>query len=99
MGAGCIFGLVFWSDVGHSRLTKIRELLAHPEDVEKAHEAIAERVGKLKLEATNENGKRMYLAHGKVDFFGEEDLAHSGGAGGPAWTERLRVRFEWLAAA
>jgi hypothetical protein len=28
-----------------SRLTKIRELLAHPEDVEKANEAIAERVG------------------------------------------------------
>ena len=51
-----------------SRLTKIRELLAHPEDVEKAHEAIADRVGQLTLEATNENGKRTYLAHGKVDF-------------------------------
>jgi hypothetical protein len=35
----------------------------------------------------------------KVDFFGEEDLAHSGGVGGPEWTERLPVRFEWLAAA
>jgi hypothetical protein len=32
--------------------------------------------------------KRTYLAHGKVDFFGEEDLAHSGGAGGPACTTR-----------
>ena len=51
-----------------SRLTKIRELLAHPEDVEKAHKAIAERVGQLTLEATNENGKRTYLAHGNVDF-------------------------------
>ena len=71
-----------------SRLTKIRELLAHPEDVEKAHEAIAERVGRLTLEATNENGKRTYLAHGKVDFFGEEDLAHSSGAGCPACTTR-----------
>jgi hypothetical protein len=88
MGAGCIFGLVFgvtwvYASQVHSRLTKIRELLAHPEDVEKAHEAIAERVGQLTLEATNENGKRTYLAHGKVDFFGGEDLAHSGGAGGP----------------
>jgi len=71
-----------------SRLTKIRELLAHPEDVEKAHEAIAERVGQLTLEATNENGKRTYLAHGKVDFFSEGDLAHSGGAGGPVRNSR-----------
>lgn len=71
-----------------SRLTKIRELLAHPEDVEKAHEAIAERVGQLTLEATNENGKRTYLAHGKVDFFGEEGLAHSGGAACPDHTTR-----------
>ncbi len=26
----------------------------------------------------NENGKKTYLAHGKVDFFGEVELAHSG---------------------
>jgi site-specific DNA recombinase len=65
------------------RLAKIRELLAHPENIQKAHEAIAERVGQLTLQATDENGKRTYVAHGKVDFFGEEDLAHSDGAGGP----------------
>ena len=74
-----------------SRLTKIRELLAHPENVEKAHEAIAERVGQLTLEATNENGKRTYLAHGKVDFFGEEELAHSAGAGGQNRTGYARL--------
>jgi site-specific DNA recombinase len=74
-----------------SRLTRIRELLKHPEDVEKAHEAIAERVGQLTLEATNENGKRTYLAHGKEDFFGEEDLAHSGGAGGQNRTGYARL--------
>jgi hypothetical protein len=68
------------------RLAKIRELLAHPEDVHKAHEVLAERVGQLTLVATNDNGKGAYLAHGKVDFFGEEDLAHSDGAGGPACT-------------
>jgi site-specific DNA recombinase len=74
-----------------SRLTKIRELLAHPESVEKAHEALAESVGKLTLEATTENGKRTYLAHGKIDFFGEAEMAHSGGAGGQNRTGYARL--------
>jgi hypothetical protein len=82
-----------------SRLSKIRELLGRPENVQEAHEALAECVGRLTLEATNENGKKRYLAHGKVDFFDEGELAHSDGAEGPAWTERLPVRFEWLPAA
>jgi hypothetical protein len=67
---------------------RIRELLARPENVQEAHEALAERVGQLTLEATNENGKKTYLAHGKVDFFGEEELAHSDGAGGLACTQQ-----------
>ena len=67
---------------------KIRELLAHPESVEKAHQALAESVGKLTLESTTKNGKRTYIAHGKVDSFGEAELAHSGGAGGPDRTTR-----------
>jgi hypothetical protein len=71
-----------------SRLSKVRELLARPENIQEAHEALAERVGQLTLEATNNNGKRTYLAHGKVDFFGEEELAHSDGAGGPVCTTR-----------
>ncbi len=41
-----------------SRLSKIRELLARPENIQEAHEALAERVGQLTLEATNENGKK-----------------------------------------
>jgi hypothetical protein len=65
-----------------SRLSKIQELLARRENIQEAHEALAERVGQLTLEATNENGKKTYLAHGKIDFFGEEELAHSDGAGG-----------------
>ena len=72
-----------------SRLSKIRELLARPENIQEAH---AERIGQLTLEASNENGKKTYLAHGKVDFFGEEGLAHSDGAGGPARTDR-DIRF------
>jgi hypothetical protein len=59
------------------RLTKIRELLAHPENVQKAHEVLAERVGQLTLEPVDDNGKRKYLAHGKVDFFGADGLAHA----------------------
>ena len=68
------------------RLAKMRVPPAHPEDTQKAHEILANRVGQLRLEATTENGKRTYLAHGKVDFFGEENFAHSDGAGGPART-------------
>ena len=64
-----------------SRLSKIRELLARPENIQEAHEALAERIGQLTLQATNENGKKTYLAHGIVDFFGEEESAYSDGAG------------------
>jgi hypothetical protein len=51
------------------------------------------------MEPVSENGKMTYRYHGKVDFFGDRAMARTGGAGGPAWTERLPVRFEWLAAA
>jgi hypothetical protein len=74
-----------------ARLTKIRELLAHPENVQKAHEALAERVGHLTLEPVEESGKRAYLAHGKVDFFGETEMAHSDGAGGQNRTGYARL--------
>jgi len=65
-----------------SRLTKIRELLSQPEDIAKLHELLAEQLGSITLEPVTENGKRTYLAHGKVDFFGEEALVRTGGAGG-----------------
>ena len=74
-----------------SRLAKIRDLLAHPENVQRAHEALSERVGQLTLEVTSEGGKKTYLAHGKVDFFGEERLAHSDGAGGQNRTGYARL--------
>ena len=74
-----------------ARLTKIRELLAHPENVQKAHEALVERVGQMTLEPVDENGKRTYHAHGKVDFFGEESVAHSDGAGGQNRTGYARL--------
>jgi hypothetical protein len=74
-----------------SRLSRIRELLARPDNVQEAHEALAERVGQLTLEATNEDEKRTYLAHGKVDFFDEGKLAHSDGAGGQNRTGYARL--------
>jgi hypothetical protein len=60
-------------------------------DVQKAHEVLAERVGQLTLEPVDDNGKRSYVAHGKVDFFGEEGLAHSDGAGGQNRTGYARL--------
>jgi hypothetical protein len=75
-----------------ARLTRIRELLARPENIAKAHEALAEQVGCITLEPVSENGKRSYLAHGEVDFFGEEAvMAHSGGAGGQNRTGYARL--------
>ena len=60
---------------------------------------LADQIGKFKLERVNENGRISFKANGNIDFFGEEVLTRVDGAGGPAWTERLPVRFEWLAAA
>jgi len=40
-----------------SRLSKNRELLARPENVQEAHEALAERIGRLTLEATRKRKK------------------------------------------
>jgi site-specific DNA recombinase len=73
-----------------SRLAKIRELLAHPESIAGAHELLAEQLGSITLEPVTENGKRTYLAHGKVDFFGEGE-ARSSGAGGQNRTGYARL--------
>jgi hypothetical protein len=40
-----------------------------------------------------------WLQSRNIDFFGEESITRVGGAGGRNWTERLPVRFVWLAAA
>jgi site-specific DNA recombinase len=67
-----------------SRLTKIRELISHPESVDLARAALAEHFGTFTLEPTMQDGEPTYLAHGKIDFFGDEAMARTGGAGGPA---------------
>src|SRR5436190_12676227 len=82
-----------------SRLTRLRELLTNPGAIHEARVLLAEQIGKFTLERVEENGKVSFKANGNIDFFGEEAFTRVGGAGGPAWTERLPVRFEWLAAA
>lgn len=65
-----------------SRLTNIRKLIAHPESVDQARAALAEHFGAFTLQPVTKDGKTSYLAHGKVDFFGDEAMARTGGAGG-----------------
>jgi len=69
-----------------SRLTKIRELISHPESIDLARAMLAEHFGTFTLEPTIQGGEPVYLAHGKVDFFGDEAMARTGGAGGTART-------------
>ncbi len=71
-----------------SRLTKIRELISHPESVDLARAVLAEHFGTFTVEPTVQNGEPVYLAHGKVDFFGDEAMARTGGAGGSVRTVR-----------
>ena len=66
--------------------------------VHEARALLAEQIRKFTLEPKSP-GKITLKANGQIDFFGEEALTRVGGAEGPAWTERLPVRFEWLAAA
>jgi site-specific DNA recombinase len=74
-----------------SRLTKIRELISHPESIDLARAVLAEHFGTFTLEPTIQNGEPVYLAHGKVDFFGEEAMARTGGAGGQNRTGYARL--------
>ena len=74
-----------------SRLTDIRKLIAHPEGIDQARAALAEHFGAFTLEPVTQAGKTTYLAHGKVDFFGDEAMARTGGAGGQNRTGYARL--------
>jgi site-specific DNA recombinase len=74
-----------------SRLTKIRELISHPESIDLARAVLAEHFGTFTLEPTMQDGEPVYLAHGKVDFFGNEVMARTGGAGGQNRTGYARL--------
>ncbi len=74
-----------------SRLTKIRELISHPESIDLARAVLAEHFGTFTLEPTIQDGEPVYLAHGKVDFFGDEAMTRTGGAGGQNRTGYARL--------
>jgi hypothetical protein len=74
-----------------SRLTKIRELISHPESIDLARAVLAEHFGTFTLEPAMQDGEPVYLAHGKVDFFGDEVMARTGGAGGQNRTGYARL--------
>ena len=59
-------------DFAISRLAKIRELITHPDSIDLARAVLAEHFGTFTLEPTVQGGEPVYLAHGKVDFFGDE---------------------------
>jgi hypothetical protein len=58
-----------------SRLTKICELISHPESIDLARAVLAEHFGTFTLEPTIRDGEPVYLAHGNVDFLGDEEMA------------------------
>lgn len=64
-----------------SRLTEIRELISDPESIGLARAVLAEHFGTFTLEPKIKDGEPVYLAHCNVDFFGEETMARTGGAG------------------
>ena len=45
----------------------------------------------IRNEVVGRDGKATYLAHGKVDFFGDEAMARTGGAGGQNRTGYARL--------
>ena len=74
-----------------SRLGKIRELLRTRDDIAMLHEMLAEQLGSITLKPVIEDGKRLYLAQGKVDFLGEEAYLRTGGARGQNRTGYARL--------
>src|SRR5579859_8298836 len=57
-----------------TRLAKIRELISHPESLDLAQAVPAKHFGTFMLEPTIDEGEPVYLAHAKVDFFGDEAM-------------------------
>jgi hypothetical protein len=73
-----------------SKLKDLRALLGG--DVAAARTALLNHVDRIHMQA---DGK-VYTANGSWSFLGQRP---TDGAGGGKWTERLPVRFDWLAAA
>jgi hypothetical protein len=74
----------------NAKLKDLRGLLGGDTTVARA--AMLKHVEKIEMEASGE----VYVAKGNWNFFVQ---LPRDGAGGGKWTERLPVRFKWLAAA
>jgi hypothetical protein len=72
--------------IAMEHLANLRKLVYHPQSVEQTRAVLAEHFGSFKLEPVNEQGKLIYRAHARVDFFGDRAVARTGGAGGPVCT-------------
>jgi site-specific DNA recombinase len=79
--------------IAMEHLAKLRKLVSHPQSVEQTRAVLAEHFGTFKLEPVNEKGKLTYRAHGRVDFFGDREVARTGAAGGPACTILPQAKF------
>ncbi len=75
---------------GTTNMRQIREIVNS--DVSQTRALFARHIDRIMLTPNGEH----YVASGTWDFVGRGSID---GAGGLAWTERLPVRFEWLAAA
>jgi hypothetical protein len=71
-----------------THLAKLRDLISHPESIDLARTVLAEHFATFVLEPTIHEGEPVYRAQGKVDFFGDEAVARTGGAGGPVSSSR-----------
>jgi hypothetical protein len=74
-----------------SRLAKNSRANLASESIDLAREVLTEDFRTFTLEPTILGGEPVYLAHGKVDFFGDEALARSDGAGGQNRTGYARL--------
>ena len=73
------------------RLSKLRELVTHPESVDQMRAVLAEHFGTFTLEPIEESGKKSYQAKGSVDLFRGAEMARTGGAGGQNRTGYARL--------
>ncbi len=73
-----------------ARMRNLRTIMNS--DIAQVRAELAKHIEKITLTPSGE----CYIASGTWNFVGRGSVD---GAGGPAWTERLPVRFEWLAAA
>jgi hypothetical protein len=74
-----------------ARLINLRKLISHPQSVDQARAALADHFGRFTLQPVANADGNSYAAQGEIDFFGEEAMARTGGAGGQNRTGYARL--------